>query len=155
MQEIHIQKVLGLAQKAFVSSEIPVGAIVLDKSGKIIGKGYNLTHKHKSVLGHAELRALKQAFKKTEDWRLDGCTLMVNLEPCLMCLGAIANSRINKIVYFLADPQFGSVKTRFTSEQLQKLFPKLTIEQMDDMGATKELMQLFFKKLRSKKHIAR
>ncbi len=150
MGQHNISTIVQLAQKAFVIGEIPVGAIVLDKSGKIIGKGYNLSHKARSVLEHAELRALKQAFKKMGDWRLDNCVLIVNLEPCLMCLGAIANARIKKVIYFLPDPQFGSVESKLTKKQLQKLFPKLTIEKISDNGATKELMQKFFKKLRSR-----
>jgi tRNA(adenine34) deaminase len=142
--------VLDLASKAFAKKEIPVGAIVIDKEGNIIGRGYNLSHGKKSVIEHAEIRALQQAFKKTGDWRLDGCKLIVNLEPCLMCLGAIAHSRIDEVIYYLADAQFGSVESRFTKKQLQKLFPKLKITKVDDQGITKELMQKFFGELRKK-----
>jgi len=145
------QKIVGgLARRAFIRKEIPVGAIVVNKAGQIIGRGYNLSHAKKDVTEHAEIRALKQAFKKTSDWRLDGCKLIVNLEPCLMCLGAIANARVADIVYFLADPQFGSVESRFTQKQLVKLFPKLTMKKIGDAGETKKLMQQFFQKLRSK-----
>lgn len=140
--------VLALAQKAFHKKEIPVGAIVIDKSGKIIGRGYNLSHSKKDVVEHAEIRALKQAFKKTGDWRLDDCKLIVNLEPCLMCLGAIANARIKEVIYYLADPQFGSVESRFTKKQLAKLFPRLIINKETDTGETKALLQQFFQKLR-------
>jgi len=150
MDQSNISIITQLAQRAFVLGEIPVGAVVIDKSGKIIGRGHNLSYESKNVLEHAELRALKQAFKKIGDWRLDNCTLVVNLEPCLMCLGAITNARIKKVIYFLPDPQFGSVASKLTKPQLQKLFPKLTIEKVSDDGATKELMQAFFKKLRSK-----
>jgi tRNA(adenine34) deaminase len=150
MDQFEIPTILQLAKKAFVLGEVPVGAIVIGKSGQIVGRGYNLSHKYKSVLEHAELRALKQAFKKIGDWRLDECTLVVNLEPCLMCLGAISNARIKKVIYFLADPQFGSVESKFSGKQLQKLFPKLIIEKLGDNGATKELMQAFFKNLRAK-----
>lgn len=139
-----------LAHQAFQKKEIPVSAIVVDKTGQIIGRGYNLSYTKKDATEHAEIRALKQAVRKLGDWRLDGCTLVVNLEPCLMCLGAIANARIKEIIYFLADPQFGSVESRFTKKQLQKLFPRLTIRKVNDAGETKELMQNFFKKLRSK-----
>lgn len=138
-----------LARRAFAKKEIPVGAIVVDKTGQIIGRGYNLSHSKKDVVEHAEIRALKQAFRKTGDWRLDGCQLIVNLEPCLMCLGAIANARIKEIIYFLADPQFGSVESRLTKKQLVKLFPKLTIKKVKDAGETKRLMQDFFKELRN------
>ena len=146
--ENHQSEVFQLANKAFQKKEIPVGALVVDKSGQIIGRGYNLSHAKRDVVEHAEIRALRQAFKKTGDWRLDGCKLIVNLEPCLMCLGAIANARIKEVTYFLADPQFGSVESRFTKKQLTKLFPKLTIQKLNDAGETKQLMQDFFKELR-------
>jgi len=145
------QKIVGgLARRAFQKKEIPVGAIVINKAGQIIGRGYNLSHSKKDVTEHAEIRALRQAFKKVGDWRLDGCTLIVNLEPCLMCLGAIANARVKEVIYFLADPQFGSVESRFTKKQLTRLFPKLTIKKVDDKGATKQLIRTFFTNLREK-----
>ena len=149
-QSEQCQKVVGgLAHQAFRKKEIPVGAIVVNKSGQIIGRGYNLSHSKKDVTEHAEIRALKQAFKKVGDWRLEGCKLIVNLEPCLMCLGAIANARIKEVIYFLADPQFGSAESRLTKKQLAKLFPRLTIKKIDDAGETKKLMQQFFQNLRS------
>jgi len=150
MEQQYIESVHYLARRAFSKKEIPVGAIIVDKSGQIIGRGYNLSHTKKDAVEHAEIRALKQAFKKTGDWRLDGCKLVVNLEPCLMCLGAIANVRVSEVIYFLADPQFGSVESRLTKKQLVKLFPKLTIKKIEDTGETKELMQKFFQKLRNR-----
>ena len=150
MQERYIKKVASLAKKAFRRKEIPVGAIVIDKKGTIIGEGYNLAHSSKDSTQHAEIRALKQAFRKLNDWRLNDCTLIVNLEPCLMCLGAIANARIKKIIYFLEDPQFGSIASKLTKSQLKKLFPKLNIEKVNDRGKTKLLLQEFFENLRKK-----
>ena len=150
MQEKYIKKIVQLARKAFKRKEIPIGAIIIDKKGIIIGEGYNLTHSSKDSTQHAEIRALKQAFHKLNDWRLNDCTLIVNLEPCLMCLGAIANARIKKIMYFLEDPQFGSIAGKLTKSQLKKLFPKLNIEKVDDRGKTKILLQEFFKNLRKK-----
>jgi len=150
MEEKYIKKVASLVKKAFARKEIPIGAIVLDKDGHIIGEGYNLTHKTKDSTQHAEIIALRQAFKKKKDWRLDDCTLIVNLEPCLMCLGAIANARLKKVIYFIDDPQFGSVASKLTKSQFKKLFPKLNIEKNDDGGKTKILLQEFFKKLRRK-----
>lgn len=143
-------EILKLATKAFSKREIPVGAIVVDKTGQVIGRGYNLSHAKRDVTEHAEIRALKQAFKKIGDWRLDGCKLIVNLEPCLMCMGAITNARVGAVEYFLADPQFGSVESRFTKKQLEKLFPRLTIKKVADGGQTKALMQEFFGELRKK-----
>jgi len=148
--EYYQKIVLALAQKAFQKKEIPVGAIVVDKTGQIISRGYNLSHTKKDAIEHAEIRALKAAFKTTGDWRLDGCKLIVNLEPCLMCLGAIANARVQEVAYYLPDPQFGSVESRFTKKQLAKLFPRLIIKKEIDTGETKVLLQAFFKELRTK-----
>lgn len=148
MEEKYKKKVASLAKKAFKRKEIPVGAIVVDKKGIIIGEGYNLTHYYKDSCQHAEIRALKQAFKKLNDWRLSDYTLIVNLEPCLMCLGAINNARIKKVIYFLENPLFGSVTNKLTKSQLKKLFPKLEIEKVSDKNKTKFLLQKFFKNLR-------
>ncbi len=150
MEEKYIKKVAQLAQKAFKKNEVPIGAIIIDEQGKIIGQGYNSIHSSKDSTQHAEMRALKQAFRKLKDWRLNKCILVVNLEPCLMCLGAIANARIKKIIYFLEDPQFGSIASKLTKSQLKKLFPKLNIEKVNDRGGTKILLREFFKNLRSK-----
>jgi tRNA(adenine34) deaminase len=150
MQDKFITIIAKLAKQAADKKEVPAGAIVIDKEGEIIGQGYNLSHSRKDVTEHAEIRALKQAFKKTGDWRLDGYTIMVNLEPCLMCLGAIVNARINKLIYFLDNPNFGSVASKLTKQQLKKLFPKLEIIKIEDKGKTHQLLKEFFGKLRNK-----
>lgn len=149
--ENYTKEITKLARKAYDKKEVPIGAIVIDDTGKIVGRGYNLAHSHKDSTEHAEIRALKQAFKQVGDWRLDKHTLIVNLEPCLMCIGAILNSRISKVIYFMDNPLFGSVESKFSKTQLNKLFPKLEIEKQYDGGETHQLLQEFFKKLRNKK----
>ena len=84
------------AEKAYKLGEMPVGAIVV-KNGKIIGKGYNKKEKTKNALMHAEIIAINKACKKNKDWRLNNCEMYVTLEPCMMCMGAIVESRIKKI----------------------------------------------------------
>ena len=151
MDKTIVNTVAKLAQSAFVKKEVPIGAVVIDAQGIIIGRGYNRIHGHKDATEHAEVRAIKQATKRLRDWRLDNCQLVVNVEPCLMCLGAIANSRIGQVTYFLADPAFGSIESRLSLAQLKKLFPKLIIKKVVDTGETKALLQQFFKQLRSKR----
>ncbi len=148
MKKEYMKKISDLSQKAFRKKEMPVGAIIIDKLGNIVAEGYNLTHSYKDSCQHAETRALKQAFNKLDDWRLNNHTLIVNLEPCLMCLGAIDNARIKKVIYFLENPLFGSVVSKLSKSQLKKLFPKLIIEKVDDKNETKLLLQKFFKNLR-------
>ncbi len=87
------------AKKAFDLNEIPVGAIVVDQSGKIIGKGHNNKEAKKSAIGHAEINAITKANKKINNWRLVECTLYVTLEPCEMCKKVINEARIQNVVY--------------------------------------------------------
>ena len=94
----YVDKIIELAEIAYNNDEIPVGAIVV-KNNKIIGEGYNKRNMNKSVLGHAELDAIEEACKFVGDWRLDDCELYVTLKPCMMCAGAIVESRIRKVYY--------------------------------------------------------
>ena len=87
------------AEKAFQCEEVPIGAVVV-KDGKIVGRGYNQTETLKDGTAHAEMIAITSAASSIGDWRLDDCILYVTKEPCLMCAGAIVNSRI-KMVFFL------------------------------------------------------
>lgn len=85
------------ALKAYKEGEIPVGAIIVDKNGKIISRGFNIKENKKDVTGHAEIVAIKKAEKKLNNWRLDDCKIYVTLEPCLMCSSAIFQSKIKEI----------------------------------------------------------
>jgi len=96
MNEYFMKIAFEEADKAYKKGEMPVGAVIV-KNGKIIGMGYNKKEKSKNALMHAELIAIKKACKKNKDWRLNECVMYVTLEPCLMCMGAIAESRIKKI----------------------------------------------------------
>lgn len=88
------------ATKAFSLEEVPVGAVVV-KDKKIISKAHNLKEKNKNVIDHAEIRAIKSACKKLGSWRLTDCDIYVNLEPCVMCAGAIMQARFRRIVFGL------------------------------------------------------
>ena len=84
------------AHKAYKRGEMPVGAVIV-KNGKVIAKGYNKKEKTKNAIMHAEIIAIKKACKKNKDWRLNECIMYVTLEPCIMCMGAIAEARIKNI----------------------------------------------------------
>ena len=103
-----MQQALILAREAFASGEVPVGAIVTDSAGKIIGRGFNTRENTKNPVHHAEIIAIEEASKSVDDWRLDGCTLFVTLEPCPMCTGAIINSRISQVVFGARDSNMGA-----------------------------------------------
>lgn len=102
-----MHKALNEAKKAFNKDEVPIGAIVIDAQGKIIGRGYNLVEHKKQQIAHAEIRAITQACKKQKDWRLDGCWIYVTLEPCAMCMNLILLSRLEGLVFGASSPIFG------------------------------------------------
>jgi tRNA(adenine34) deaminase len=144
----YYSEILRLARRAAVRNEVPIGAIVVDKSGRIVGRGYNQTHAKKDGLQHAELVAIRRAQKVLGDWRLEAMEVYVTVEPCLMCLGAIGNARIKKVSYVLADPLFGSVESKLSRHRVARMFPGLVCQKLKDDGTVAELMRGFFKELR-------
>lgn len=104
--EKYMKAALKLAKKASDLGEVPIGCLIVYE-GKIIGRGYNRRNTDKNTLAHAEITAINKASKKIGDWRLEGCTLYVTLEPCQMCAGAIVQSRIPKVVYGADNPKAG------------------------------------------------
>lgn len=101
-------KALELAKKAYSMGECPVGAIVIDQEGNIIGEGYNRRETDNSPIAHAEILAIEQAARALGSWRLSECTMYVTLEPCPMCAGAIINSRLKRVVYGAFDEKGGA-----------------------------------------------
>ena len=95
------------------SGDVPVGAVVLDEAGRLIGIGSNRRELLTDPVGHAEIVAIKSAARALGKWRLDGCTLVVTLEPCAMCAGAIAQSRISRLVFGAFDEKAGAVGSLF------------------------------------------
>lgn len=101
---------LGVAADAAVRGEVPVGAVVLDRSGAVIASGGNEREMTGDVAAHAEIVAMRRAAEALgQGWRLPGCTLVVTLEPCVMCAGAIVAARLERVVYGAFDPKAGAV----------------------------------------------
>jgi tRNA(adenine34) deaminase len=90
-------------------ADVPVGAVVVDASGAIVGRGHNMREATGDPTGHAELVALRAAAAARGTWRLDGCTLVVTLEPCTMCAGALVLARVDRLVFGAHDPKAGAV----------------------------------------------
>ncbi len=99
---------LALAESAGRLGDVPVGAVVVDESGAVIGRGFNVREQVADPAGHAEIVAMREAALAVGSWRLDGCTLIVTLEPCTMCAGAIVVARVPRLVFGAWDPKAGA-----------------------------------------------
>ena len=104
-----MQAALSLAKVAGDSGDVPVGAIVVNEAGEILGSGQNLREKNNDPSAHAEIVAMRQAAEKIGSWRLDDLTMVVTLEPCAMCAGAISQSRFKRLVFGTWDEKAGAV----------------------------------------------
>jgi tRNA(adenine34) deaminase len=104
-----MERALALAADAGAAGDVPVGAVVTDASGTVIGEGRNLREVEHDPTAHAEVVALRQAAAARDSWNLEGCTLVVTLEPCVMCAGAVLQSRISRLVFGAWDDKAGAV----------------------------------------------
>ena len=109
MHEELMQSALTIARGAFSTGDVPVGAIVINKDGVVIGQGSNEREANNDPTAHAEIVAIRNAASRLQKSRLDGCTIVVTLEPCAMCAGAIAQSRISHLVFGAWDEKAGAV----------------------------------------------
>ena len=131
------------AQRALNEQEVPVGAVVA-KDHHIISKGHNQRHTTQHISQHAEIIALEAAASHLNSWKLDGVTLYVTLEPCLMCLGAILQSRVSRLVFALREPKSGAVMSTLNVHKLKNQ-AELKVDEGILSHASEKLMQLFFK----------
>lgn len=138
------------ANKAFKKKEVPVGCIIV-KDNEIIARAHNLRETKQRSIAHAEILAIEKASKKLNSWRLDGCEIYVTLEPCIMCSGAIINSRIKRLVYATKEPKFGahqSLTNVFELKSNHKTEIKAGVLELE----SNQLLKKFFKELRSEKN---
>lgn len=144
-----MNRAIELAKIALKEGEVPVGAVVVFKN-EIIGEGYNHREKEHDVSSHAEIVALKDAAKRKGDWRLLGCSLFVTLEPCLMCSGAILQSRVSSIYFGARDDKEGAVISRYFvfDEPSKNERPLIHPDFMKD--ACESLLKVFFESRRTK-----
>ena len=104
-----MQAALAEARSALSTGDVPIGALVIDTNGEVIGHGRNVRERDNDPTGHAEVVALRHAAATRGSWRLEGCTLVVTLEPCTMCAGAIVLARVSKLVFGAYDEKAGAV----------------------------------------------
>ncbi len=120
IDEKFMKEALKEARKAYSEDEVPVGCVIV-KDNKIIARGHNKKEKNKHAILHAEIVTLNKAQKKLNDWHLNECTLYVTLEPCLMCTGAIIQTRIKKVVFGCNDPKGGAIESSLKIQEIKNL----------------------------------
>ena len=134
------------AKKAFKKNEVPVGAVLV-KGAKIISQAHNLRESGNNPVGHAEILAIKKASQKLQSWRLENCRLYVNLEPCLMCIGAIIQARISELIYACCDPKMG-FSSYYQLDKQSLWRHKIKIQSGWRSKESSLLLKEFFKQLR-------
>ena len=151
--EDYMRAAIALARQAWETGEVPVGAVVV-KDGEIVGRGFNAPISRHDPTAHAEIMALRDAAARLGNYRLPGCSLYVNIEPCAMCAGAIIHARIARVVYGAADLKTGacgSVTDLFGEARLNYHAVVISGVLAEEGGA---LLSGFFAERRSKKHHA-
>lgn len=143
-----LKKALNQAKIAYKKDEVPVGAVIV-KDGKVIARAHNLREKSQNAIAHAEILCINKACKKLNSWRLDNCQMYVTLEPCLMCIGAITQSRISKVYYGAKDLKNGCVSSVLNVNDIN-ITNKIDCEYLQSDECSNILSE-FFKKLRKKK----
>lgn len=148
----YMRLALNEAKKAYNNGDVPVGCVIV-KNGEVIARAHNIRQLKKDTLGHSEIVAIKKACKKLNAWILEGCTMYVTLEPCLMCAGAILHARIERLVYATEEPKFGSIESVARVLDNDKYNHVVKIEKGILKDEASELLKKFFKEIRIKKSI--
>mgnify|MGYP003072500555 CR=1 FL=1 len=149
-QERFMKEAIRQAKKAEALEEVPIGCVIVHE-GKIIARGYNRRNTDKNTLSHAELNAIRKASKKLGDWRLEGCTMYVTLEPCQMCAGALVQSRIDRVVIGSMNPKAGCAGSVLNLLQIAGFNHQVEIVQGVCQEECSSMLSSFFKELRKKK----
>ena len=148
--EKFMKEALEEAKKAALRNEVPIGAVIV-YNDDIIARGSNIREESETTLSNAELVAIEQANKVVGSWRLEDCTLYVTLEPCVMCAGAIVQSRIKRVVYGAIDPKGGCAGTLMNLLNESRFNHQVEVTSGVLEENCRVLLQNFFKQLRKKK----
>lgn len=141
MKQAYIQ-----AQKAFKEDEVPVGCVIV-KDGKIIARAHNKKEKKNSAIFHAEIECILKATKKLNNWNLKGCDMYISLEPCMMCAGAIVNSRIDNVYFGCKDPKGGALVSNIKLIDIKNINHYPNIEELYTEECS-DILKEFFKNKR-------
>lgn len=146
--DMYMKIALDLARDAAAAGEVPVGAVLVDSNGQIIGTGANRRESDQDPIAHAEILAISQAANRIGFWRLEDTTLFVTLEPCAMCAGAIINARIPRVVFGAADPKAGAVTSLYRLLEDNRLNHRCDVTAGVQAEESAKLLSSFFQELR-------
>jgi tRNA(adenine34) deaminase len=149
IDEFYMGKAIAQAKLAAKKNEIPVGAVIIAPDGKIIARAYNKVEANNCQTGHAEILAIRKACKKIGDWRLNGYSIYVTLEPCLMCAGLIRLSRLEKVVFGASSPIFGTGSLTNNTNLVHNYLKKLNLQNGIREKDCANLLKSFFRKKRN------
>ena len=143
VDEKYMKEAIKQAKKAYALDETPIGCVIV-YDGKILSRGYNRRNTDKNPLAHAEITAIRKASRKMGDWRLEGCTMYVTLEPCQMCAGAIVQSRMDRVVIGCMNPKAGCAGSILNLLQMDRFNHQVQIETGVLEEECSSLMKRFF-----------
>lgn len=146
-EERYMRQAITQAKKAAAIGDVPIGCVIVYED-KVIARAYNRRNKDKTTLAHAELLAIKKASKVLGDWRLEGCTMYVTLEPCQMCAGAIVQARIPKVVAGCMNPKAGCAGSVLDLLHVSQFNHQVEFISGIREKECQELLQKFFRNLR-------
>lgn len=149
LHERFMREAIRQAKKAAALGEVPIGCVIV-REGKIIGRGYNRRNTDKSTLAHAEISAIRKASRAAGDWRLEGCTLYVTLEPCQMCAGAIVQARIPETVIGCMNPKAGCAGSIYNLLEEPAFNHRVRVLRGVLEEECSDLLKTFFKGLRQR-----
>lgn len=138
------------AKKALKKEEVPIGAIIV-RDDEIIGRGHNLKEEKQDPTAHAEIIAIKEASRKINSWRLEDCEMFVTLEPCPMCVGAMLQARINRLVFSAYDPKGGAVGSLYDLSDDSRFNHTMKVKSGFMEEKSSKMLKKFFKDLRKRK----
>ncbi|MGQ9921716.1 MAG: tRNA adenosine(34) deaminase TadA [Desulfobacca sp.] len=148
----YMQEALAEAQQAWEAEEVPIGALVVNPAGEIIGRGHNRPIAAQDPTAHAEIIALRQAAAFLGNYRLPGCIMYVTIEPCIMCVGALLQARIKRLVYGAADAKGGAVASLYRLADDPRLNHRLEVLAGVAAVQCRQLLQDFFRRKRRLQH---
>lgn len=150
LDERFLRMAMREAEKSAGEGEVPIGCVIV-KDGRVLGRGHNQMETLRDPTAHAEILAIGAACQALDNWRLEGCTLYVTLEPCPMCAGAILNSRVARVVYGARDKRLGALGSTFSILEDNPINRVVAVEGPAMEDECLEMLRAFFRDLRSRK----